>query len=82
MEIPRNTTSDHSASTQEVHLALQWFTEEQGHQLLSRWAEVPSSPSYLVMAQVQHQPTDNPLDKDSESSSLVLLLDLSAPYDC
>lgn len=72
---------DRTASTQEVLLALRWFTEEQGHQLLSQWVDLPHCPSYLAVAVEQLPQTDSPLDKDSESKQLVLLLDLSARCD-
>lgn len=81
MEIPKATTYDRTASISEVSLVRRWFTEAQGRQLQSQWAEVPNLPSYLVVGQVQRQETDNPQGKDSESNSHVLLLDLSARCD-
>lgn len=81
METRNPTTSDRIASTLEEHLALQWFTEGQQAQLRSRWAVVPSSPCYLVVARAQLQPTDSQPDKDSGSNQVVLLLDQNAKSD-
>lgn len=82
MEIPSNTTCEHTLSTPEDRLVLTWYMGAPGHQLQSRWVGVHSLTYYLAQAQGLLPQTDSLLDKGSESNLPVLLLVQSVRYDC
>ena len=73
---------DRIANIAEVRLVLQWFMEEPGHRLQSRWVEVRNLLSYQAQDRERHRQTGSLLDKGSESSLPVLLLVQSDRYDC